>query len=140
MATRFVGLAPGSATNAVAATGSDAWRLLPRLGVSPRFGRRRLPADVRETQLPADENVIEIDRRAGLDGVFSAEELGICGPSALLPGSSSMSAGTAASVAGAGLEEIMLGFTRWGLCRWSLPNKCTRLGALYRRWELRSVI
>jgi hypothetical protein len=117
VATRFVGLALRSAPDAVAATGSDTWRLLPPLEVSPRFGRRRLPADVRETQLPADENVIEIDRRAGVKGVFSGEALVVCGPSTLLPGSSSMSPGTAASMAGAGLEEIMLGFTRWGLCR-----------------------
>jgi hypothetical protein len=54
-------------------TGSETVRLLPVLDSAPRFGRRRLP-DVRETQLPAEEKVMENDRLARLAGVSSGEE------------------------------------------------------------------
>ena len=41
---------------------------------------------------------------------------------------------------GVDVAETMLGLTRQGLWRWSLPYKCTRLGVLCRPWEFGSVV
>lgn len=99
-------------------TGADTYRLFPLLDSAPRFGRRRLP-DVLETQLPADENVIEMDRLARLEGGVSTDGTELAKSSDNSSGWNP--AGSAVgnkSIYSVPVPEIRRGFTRCTFC-WS---------------------
>lgn len=67
-----MGLARRPPTMGEPVRGSDTCRWPSFFGVDERLGRLMLP-EALETKSPADENVIEIDRRVLLDEVLSGE-------------------------------------------------------------------
>lgn len=111
------------------AIGADTCRLsLPGLesASAPRFGRRRLP-DVRDTQLLGDENDMESDRLACLEGVVGSAAGLDFSDMPIFPATNwrgvSCRSGRLDSVAGAEDVETILALTRCTFCCSSLSRQ-----------------